>query len=284
MKKILTLICFGITASVAQAQWMPNGSVMNNNNIFSDINGTQHNLFNYATAGKHVFLDLFKMNCGICEGFHSGKAFENYYNTYGKAGTINDAVVLQYQVTSNLSLADLKGQNSGTNGSSFDWITGTSYPTANVQNTGWSFYQAFLPAGTTSLSYGTPTLFLICKDKKFYEFTTSATASDMRALAVAKCGLAPLGVNEIHTLSFSYNLSPNPANNVLNIDIRSAFHKDVNVTITNTMGQVVYSEIASTVNTDHFSKVNTSNFQAGVYFITMNDGKDKVTSRVMISH
>jgi Secretion system C-terminal sorting domain len=284
MKKFLTLIGFGLTAFTAQAQWMPNGSVMNNNIVFADINNVNHDIFAYASAGKHVFLDLFKMNCGSCESFHTGKAFDNYYNLYAKAGTVNDALVIQYQVTSNLSLADLKGQNSASNGSSFDWITGTPFPTANVQNTPFSFFKSFMPASSSSLSYGTPTLFLICNDKKFYKFTTSVNAADMRALATTKCGLAPLGVNEVHTLSFSYNLLPNPANDVLNIEIRSAFHKDVKITITNTMGQIVHSEIASTSNTDHFSKINTSNFNTGVYFVTMQDGNEKVTSRVLIQH
>jgi Secretion system C-terminal sorting domain len=235
-----------------------------------------------TNSGKHVFLDLFKTNCSSCESFHNSNAFENYYNLYAKAGTINDAVVFQYETQVQTTLDDLKGLTAG---NTFNFLNGVSYPTVNESNNNkmWNLYSAFLPAGTSSLSFGTPTLFLICADKKFYEFSSSVDATQMRALVSQKCGLAALGTNDIHTLGFSFNISPNPASDELKLDIRNANTQHVNITIANTVGQIVHTS-ASNNNGDYTSRINTSAWQNGIYFITLQNGLDKVTSRVMISH
>ncbi len=281
MKKILTLGCIAIS-QLAIAQWMPNGSVLNNNFVLTDINGGTHDIFSYANSGKHIFFDMFQMNCGNCEYYHDSKAFENYHNAYAKAGTPNDAVLIQHEVDPASTLNALKGL---TTASSFDWITGTSYATINDAAPNWNVFDAFLPAGTTSLNYGTPTLMLICPDKKFYKFFTSEnTSASLRALAISKCGLAPTGVNDVHTASFTYSISPNPANSEITLAVANTKSNNMAVVITNTLGQIVYNQTLQNSITGNTSYINTSNWANGMYIVQLKDGLENITSRIMVNH
>ena len=64
---------------------------------------------------------------------------------------------------------------------------------------------------------------------------------------------------------------PNPANNVLNI---ANAGNNANVTIMNSLGQVVYSAVV-----DNNSTINTENLSEGVYFVRVNNNVSKVIIR-----
>src|SRR5574344_1270396 len=90
-------------------------AALNGNFVATDINGVEHNLQTYLDAGKTVIIDLFGYWCGPCWSLHNSGALEDFYNTYGPAGT-DEAVILMVETTSDCSLSLLQGTGTGQGG------------------------------------------------------------------------------------------------------------------------------------------------------------------------
>ena len=56
----------------------------------TDVYGIEHNLYEYADAGKHIYLDFFFDTCGPCQTWQS--TFSEFYDKYGCNG--GDLVML----------------------------------------------------------------------------------------------------------------------------------------------------------------------------------------------
>ena len=78
--------------------------------------------------------------------------------------------------------------------------------------------------------------------------------------------LISTGINSTNTKSFQ--IFPNPANDILNIN---NIGKDAKIMMINSLGQIVYNTIAS----DNI-KINTENLTEGVYFVRVNAQVSKV--------
>jgi thiol-disulfide isomerase/thioredoxin len=74
----------------------------------TDIYGVEHNLYEYADAGKHIYLDFFFDTCGPCQTWQP--TFSEFYDKYGcnggdlvmisiNNGTDSDEEVLLYEET-----------------------------------------------------------------------------------------------------------------------------------------------------------------------------------------
>ena len=50
----------------------------------TDIYGVEHNLYEYADAGKHIYLDFFFDTCGPCQTWQP--TFSEFYDKYGCNG------------------------------------------------------------------------------------------------------------------------------------------------------------------------------------------------------
>jgi len=62
-------------------------------------------------------------------------------------------------------------------------------------------------------------------------------------------------------------LSPNPVNNILNVDFTGISGENIKIEIYDILGQVVYSQVLS-IDYNNFRKaISTNNFKAGIYFL-----------------
>ncbi len=88
----------------------------------------------------------------------------------------------------------------------------------------------------------------------------------------------PGGVEKIPPIS-NVVVTPNPANNLLNISFSSA-NAGATVTLTNAFGQQVASQVVATGN----ASFNTANLADGVYIYTIDAKDGKSSGRVVIAH
>jgi hypothetical protein len=85
-------------------------------------------------------------------------------------------------------------------------------------------------------------------------------------------------INESQNKTINYMLYPNPAKNVLNIELDNLLNDNKTVTIANILGEVVLTETSSG---NKFS-INTSNLISGVYFVTISNKGIQSTQKIII--
>jgi hypothetical protein len=93
-----------------------------------------------------------------------------------------------------------------------------------------------------------------------------------------------IGVKEINNgNSSAINIFPNPAQDVANIDITLSNNQNVKLDIFNMVGQNVYNKDFGTLGSGtHNLNVNTSNFNSGIYFFSIQAGDNKITRKVIV--
>jgi hypothetical protein len=91
---------------------------------------------------------------------------------------------------------------------------------------------------------------------------------------------APVAKQEFVTVS---QTMPNPANSVARFNVTLAEAATVNVTVTNMMGQTVQTMPASRLQAGvNEMQINVSNLSSGVYFYTVEAGKETVTKKMIV--
>lgn len=130
------LLLFTILNYSLQAQIAPNL-------VFEDINGVNHNLYEYLDQGKSVLLDFFIVNCTPCQ--EGAGYLENLYLNYGPEGT-DQLQILSIEVYNN---SDLIVQNAIS-----DWSI--TNPVINLDEIP-SSYLPFVPFY--------PTYIMVCPDR-----------------------------------------------------------------------------------------------------------------------
>lgn len=79
-------------------------------------------------------------------------------------------------------------------------------------------------------------------------------------------------------------LFPNPANTFMNLSLQLVENADIKITITNVLGEIVYSEIKyNTTPGQQSFNINTEILPAGVYLVNVNDGKEILSEKILIA-
>lgn len=83
------------------------------------------------------------------------------------------------------------------------------------------------------------------------------------------------------TINTTVNVTPNPSNGVFNVAVKSSALENVNVTVTNAIGQSVFNKnynlSSENISFDLSSQTN------GVYFVTITSGNDKTVKKVVVN-
>ena len=101
------------------------------------------------------------------------------------------------------------------------------------------------------------------------------------ATAMVRLSFDPnvVGINEFK--AGNINIYPNPSNGSFNLDINRTESSDLELTIQNTLGQIVYSETLSNVSKLQ-KQINLSNLEAGIYTVTITDESKLSSSQKVI--
>jgi hypothetical protein len=90
------------------------------------------------------------------------------------------------------------------------------------------------------------------------------------------------GIEESTSLT-SASVYPNPAADFTNVSLELANSSNVSIALINSMGQVVYNNALGNVNGTQTVQINTSNVEAGMYFVNINVDGVTSTKRVSIT-
>lgn len=78
-------------------------------------------------------------------------------------------------------------------------------------------------------------------------------------------------------------LSPNPANTFTNLSFYLTYNADINLTVTNVLGEVVYAEQkGQTASGNQNFKITTETLPAGIYLVNVNAGKEILTKKIIV--
>lgn len=89
-----------------------------------------------------------------------------------------------------------------------------------------------------------------------------------------------IGIEE-NTLS-EMKVYPNPAENIVNVTVSSKENTNANVTITNLMGQVVYTQNMSLVAGNNAIQLDVANYNAGVYVVNVKTNTGISSQKVIV--
>lgn len=202
MKKILLSIALLAGLNVNGQQILADGSFANDFAL-KDIYGYNHNLYDYLSQGKTVFIDQSATWCGPCWGLHLSNGLRQLWQDHGPAGapgvsanTTNDVMVIWIEGDMSTTNAELYGGGS----SQGDWVTGVPYPIVDLQ-------AARLEDNMFSSNYPTsqfPTMYRICPNLKVYEAPLSNNGQNYNTGAdyysmVGTCE-APTNVTDVKAL------------------------------------------------------------------------------------
>ena len=105
--------------------------------------------------------------------------------------------------------------------------------------------------------------------------------SSMAILPVMQCATVT-AVNNNSVLEANVNLYPNPSNGLVNIIATLPNVQNLDITISNTLGQLI-SVTKHTGVTNNVFTLDLNSYGNGVYFVTINNGQEKIVKRVILN-
>ena len=116
--KYFFAILFTFSSLFSYSQ-LPDGSIAPNF-ITTDVNGNEHELYNYLDQGYTVILDISATWCGPCWNYHSGGTFEEIWAAHGPAGqpgvspnTTDDVMILWFEGDAGTAESELENSALG---------------------------------------------------------------------------------------------------------------------------------------------------------------------------
>lgn len=259
MKSILlSFLCLALSISTFAQQTAPDFTV-------TDLDGVEHNLYNYLNDGKVVIVDVSATWCSICWSFHQGHFLEDIYQKYGPNGT-DQVVVLFYEGDANTGDNAVFGTGGSTKG---DWTNGSSYPFIN---------ESPLSLDMSVWNKGFPTVSVVNPaDKTIVADLTDYKNQGVEAMyEVIDNLLGPVAVKD-EQKDLPVRVYPNPFTESVTIDLSESINTVSSIEIVNSVGKSIENKIVNS----ELINISTENYIAGNYFVLLKEG-NKVVGRKSI--
>jgi thiol-disulfide isomerase/thioredoxin len=260
MKKLFTILSIFTLSNLSFGQSsIANGATCPNFTV-TDINGVSHSLYDYCDAGQYVMVDFFAYWCGPCAQI--APIVHNFYTKYGC--NTGDVFVLGIESDANSTLAQLQTfkTNAGIPENSFPNVLGSQGGSGVRGQYGVSAF---------------PTIILVGPDRKMINndiwpissVATFEAAFPAGSITPKSCSAASLDQN---ALEANLSIYPNPVSELLNIQVDYI----QNVSIYDASGKTVFTNAYN--NIDQIA-LNVSDFETGIYIVTVSTSNGVVTSR-----
>lgn len=118
----------------------------------------------------------------------------------------------------------------------------------------------------------------------WYEVKTAWSSNfnyAMAILPIIQCA-SVTAISDKSILNTNINLYPNPSSGDVSIIATLPNEQTLDVQVTNVMGQVLYGSKFTGVTNNVFN-LNLGEYSNGVYFVTINNGSEKITKRVILN-
>ncbi|TAH25089.1 MAG: T9SS C-terminal target domain-containing protein [Cytophagales bacterium] len=215
-KPILVVILFTISIVNSYSE-PPEGYIVPNFKL-KDLNGKEHELYQYLNKGITVFVKVFGVHCGGCWEYHEQGILRNLYNEHGPNGTKTKDITV-FAMQHDRDIPDLKLSNKVvpedwryyTKG---DWVTGEPYPIFNPQGKDWDIVEKGL--GCNGCMF--PMFLMIKPNKEAVHILSYRDYIDYNKLYETFMP-KPTNVEFSTNSNESVNVFPNPTTNLLSFKI-----------------------------------------------------------------
>jgi thiol-disulfide isomerase/thioredoxin len=265
MKKIITLFAALLFAFSVSSQTPLTTAV---DFTVTDVDGTQHNLFNYLNGGKYVLIDFFFTTCGPCQ-VAAPQCNASYVNFGCNTGGViflgidngdNDAQVIAFGNT-----------------------YGAHYPAASgTQGGGDAVCTAY---GITAY----PTFILIAPNKNIVEqdiwpFSTQICNNKITAQGVQPKSCPSASVEENTDGNINLLIMPNPAADVIKAYFFAAAGKKYQITLNDMLGKTVFSSDINGYGDYVSHSMDVSKLAQGAYSMVISEDNTRIAiQKVLIN-
>ncbi|HXU25944.1 MAG TPA: T9SS type A sorting domain-containing protein, partial [Bacteroidia bacterium] len=90
-------------------------------------------------------------------------------------------------------------------------------------------------------------------------------------------------VNELKLKNEGLNIYPNPTSGVFTIALSNTNAEKVNISITNILGELVYTAQEENTGTEFIKQLNLQNLVCGTYFVQIKNSDKIYTGKLIIS-
>lgn len=259
-KSIFTIIAFIFLISFAKAQT----TAMQLNGL--DCNGNPHDLFADLDAGKAVLLHFFMPSCGSC--VPPAKKIVAMAN---KVLATHPGMITAYAMP-------------------YNDITTCAYTATWVTSPGLTLYTPY-DSGATQVAYyggfGMPTVVLLGgSDHRVMFSTKTFVASDTTIMRDSILALLDVATNltDLPSAISSFDIFPNPAKDIITVNIELKETSDLLVDVTDIRGKqvaLIMNEIQYGIVTKQFS---TAALSSGIYMVRMQTKEKTLIQKLTITH